>query len=171
MENSNDLQFKTAIDRLSEAFPRQLNATTYDVYWEALKDKPIESIERACKYLAREHPKNMFPTPFEIREACSASFVPPPQQIGVNPARPSVVLRIQEPTITPKERRWNKMILNLTLETMAQSTPTNPKYVNPENIEAHARSVGFDPEFIEIQMKHYFKALDDLGCDYMGRPK
>jgi hypothetical protein len=78
---------------IADVFTRLISPQTTDLYWDALKDLPIEVVERAVRSCIRHH--KHFPKPGDIRERSKemqqAEHKPPPQ---LGPAGPKWLRRV-----------------------------------------------------------------------------
>ena len=138
------------LSKLSLIFHKELIEETYAIYWQALKTYTAIDISAACKWFVNNRTSFGFPNPAEFKAAMNTAG----GQYGV----PQITERL--PEIPAKNRRWNKMILRLTLNAIGSGDGSVS--LSPDAIRKEAESFGFDPVFIEKQVLSYEKTLAEL---------
>lgn len=137
------------LSKLSLIFHKELIEETYEIYWQALKQYTAIDISAACKWFVNNRTSFGFPNPAEFIVAMNTAG----RQYGV----PQIE---EKPLVIPaKNRRWNKMILKLTIRAIGKGGSTS---LSPDGIRKEAESFGFDSVFIEEQITKYENTLAEL---------
>lgn len=80
MTTTDGPRFQTAIARLALIFPKQLEAETIRLYWDALKSYSIEQVEGAMAYIQNTKTESFFPVPGEIVDTIRTYFAAQPSR-------------------------------------------------------------------------------------------
>jgi hypothetical protein len=80
MDRSQLPDFTISLQPLGRIFRTELTKILIDLYWEALKDLPLEDLQDACLLAIKQ--EKFFPVPATLRELAgySTEFIPPAEQ-------------------------------------------------------------------------------------------